>query len=774
MRQEATNTFQDGLNYDLNPLMTPNNVLTDCLNGTFLTFNGDELTLQNDAGNIRIIVPYDNATLYNPSAIYDVNSKVYVIDRNYKIYYEKITEGENDLTNESVWSKCEVKLSDGFYPLGIKEYGGVLYIVSGKKPDNMGEQWISNTVYPKDSIVFNQTTDDKYYYKAKQLNNLALPIESDDYWEYIGVEKDYINSYGEVEFGSYPSPEAMTTTEYPGLVLNKNVYNVNSNSPDNIYTVLYSPQIINNNVFKSGQHITFDSTNLSENVNNISRFVKVGNNIEYVPKFYKIKLLHQLSNGFMDLTDYVWEEFKKTNSFISGSKLFWFQDPSFKFYCPTQYKGKVAISVEIEDLEKFELAEPLSIDFNNSTNSYSVEIKVTAIGKGLVNPTLVHFKIWVEDGDFEYTQDKTIINNLSTFSYMSIGFSENQNKILHYEITPIINSYLDGELPKEYSDKWMIKGSRLLSTEFDAISLKPNKWSCLSPQPKKDIVELILQDYQGRNIDLENNFPEEPWVFLMQGFTPTDPTSQIIRYYTKHPLTKKATMVNTITGDVINQEIPEEIKNYLENTTVELNAPECGTVRITINTNIKLRASSEITILQNGETISVGGPLNIFYADVVIDIPFTITINSPGYNIITYSDTIMAAKTYNFGLIAHIYFNWNKIVTSDVVTGTGMSCTWEDDRVLSWVGLPVIYRTSTNVESEALTLNPSNGVRKATKVISEVKTFVLGEVTLSGLDYLSIDYDNVSSGTSYKQDPVTNIIFKGSYSVIMDPNNTIS
>ena len=54
MKKETVNLFGKGLNYDLNPLTTPNDVLTDCVNGTFITFNGDELILQNDAGNTKI------------------------------------------------------------------------------------------------------------------------------------------------------------------------------------------------------------------------------------------------------------------------------------------------------------------------------------------------------------------------------------------------------------------------------------------------------------------------------------------------------------------------------------------------------------------------------------------------------------------------------------------------------------------------------------------------------------------------------------------------
>lgn len=79
MSQEATNTFSEGLIMDLNPLTTPNNVLTNCLNGTFITFNGNEFVLQNDMGNGRV------ETAYLPS---------------------------------------------GYVPVGIKEHGGIIYVAS--------------------------------------------------------------------------------------------------------------------------------------------------------------------------------------------------------------------------------------------------------------------------------------------------------------------------------------------------------------------------------------------------------------------------------------------------------------------------------------------------------------------------------------------------------------------------------------------------------------------------------------------------------------------
>ena len=76
---EATNVFSEGLITDLNPITTPNNVLTNALNATLITMNGNEFVLQNDLGNGRVET---------------------------------------------------AKLPTGFVPLGVKEYGGIIYVAS--------------------------------------------------------------------------------------------------------------------------------------------------------------------------------------------------------------------------------------------------------------------------------------------------------------------------------------------------------------------------------------------------------------------------------------------------------------------------------------------------------------------------------------------------------------------------------------------------------------------------------------------------------------------
>ena len=109
MIKEATNSFSEGIISDVNPINTPNTALTDCVNGTILTYNGNEYSLQNDMGNFGL-------------------------------------------------KNC--KLSEGYVPIGMKEYGGILYIVSFNPAENKTEigSYPSTKVGVKDD-------DGNYVYK---------------------------------------------------------------------------------------------------------------------------------------------------------------------------------------------------------------------------------------------------------------------------------------------------------------------------------------------------------------------------------------------------------------------------------------------------------------------------------------------------------------------------------------------------------------------------------------------------------------------------------
>ena len=97
--QQAQNVFTSGINKDLNPISQKNDTLTDALNATTITFNGNELLLQNDMGNTNLT--------YYPK-IYNSQDGTYTFSPNCKM----------------------VKLKDGYIPIGMKEFGDVVYIIS--------------------------------------------------------------------------------------------------------------------------------------------------------------------------------------------------------------------------------------------------------------------------------------------------------------------------------------------------------------------------------------------------------------------------------------------------------------------------------------------------------------------------------------------------------------------------------------------------------------------------------------------------------------------
>jgi hypothetical protein len=104
MKKEAVNTFSEGLNYDLHPLVTPNNLLTDVVNGTFITFNGNELSLQNDAGNIVLNIKNsnDNIPTYIPGKLdYAIGDLVAITDSSNRLrYYECLLAGTTEVPSD--------------------------------------------------------------------------------------------------------------------------------------------------------------------------------------------------------------------------------------------------------------------------------------------------------------------------------------------------------------------------------------------------------------------------------------------------------------------------------------------------------------------------------------------------------------------------------------------------------------------------------------------------------------------------------------------------
>lgn len=132
----AQNSFNGGLLKDMHPTVTPNTVLTDCVNGTIITFDGNEFLLQNDLGNGRV-------------------------------------------------ESCVLKKD--FVPLGIKQYGGIIYIASVNPLT--GECELGSFPSPERNITSDELP-----------NNLDIEILNSDVYQNGSINGISIN-YLKVDFG---------------------------------------------------------------------------------------------------------------------------------------------------------------------------------------------------------------------------------------------------------------------------------------------------------------------------------------------------------------------------------------------------------------------------------------------------------------------------------------------------------------------------------------------------------------------------------------------
>lgn len=162
-RQEAINQFNNGLLMDLHPLTTPNNVLTDCLNGTLITYNGNEFVLQNDMGNYKLSM---------------------------------------------------AKLNPEYVPVGLKEYGDIIYIVSVnpiKKLVEIGSFPSQQTIFDSESEGEEQNIE-SYTFAINDIVNYTDLKKSIPLYIY-SVADDFLLNPGDKYF-LYSDDDVKQSDEY--------------------------------------------------------------------------------------------------------------------------------------------------------------------------------------------------------------------------------------------------------------------------------------------------------------------------------------------------------------------------------------------------------------------------------------------------------------------------------------------------------------------------------------------------------------------------------
>ena len=138
MQKEAINTFSEGLITDISPISFQNNTLSYCLNGTFITYNGNEFILQNEMGNS-------------------------------KIEY--------------------AKLPNGYIPIGIKEHGGIIYVASYNPISKKGQ--VGSFPSPQRNFTPDENKTDNILTKSSFDNNynpVKIPLNIDGSVLNIGDE----------------------------------------------------------------------------------------------------------------------------------------------------------------------------------------------------------------------------------------------------------------------------------------------------------------------------------------------------------------------------------------------------------------------------------------------------------------------------------------------------------------------------------------------------------------------------------------------------------
>lgn len=167
-RTSTTNQFSDGLVMDMNPLVTPNTVLTNALNATLITMNGNELVLQNDMGNGKVETAYLPEG-YVPLGTAELGGIVYIVSYNpfrKTCQIGSFPSPERNLVGDEVGDPVTLYASK-FY----KQVGDLQFITTPQQAIILTDK----TINPGDKFIVYFSNDDKLADKVDHLSAYGEP-----------------------------------------------------------------------------------------------------------------------------------------------------------------------------------------------------------------------------------------------------------------------------------------------------------------------------------------------------------------------------------------------------------------------------------------------------------------------------------------------------------------------------------------------------------------------------------------------------------------------
>lgn len=452
------NTFSDGLNTDLHELVTPNTVLTDCVNGTLITYQGNEYVLQNDQGNISLdksYLPVD----YVPVGFKEHNGIIYIVSH-------------NPITNKS---------QIGTYP--SPEYTSV------SSSNNQTVETLDITINTIDLTSNNIVEDIFANYSGAYVD--WLTSKQSNYTEESSLEDPEQTCYAQTYYKDQQKDIYLTdTTENnylnPGDQIQINVNEDNDNSSAN---ELLTPEF----PFQKRNYYTISKASYTNSINNLIQQSTSGTITLNSNGYLKCKseVVDAQSDINIELVSYPTEYYivpgtenekkvyGKLNAAITANitltqDSFLFRDSNNNYIEVPITNTNILLACKTttftDEDEEPELAYKIISNAQKIGNTYSFsethlvelninteKIKIEVIPYLLYNNYLLYFDTgyysWYVEKSWEYTErTEGVYNNLTLFKYKFNGSPKPSSITIQYNDS---NSDQIGSLiPKLYSLSW--------------------------------------------------------------------------------------------------------------------------------------------------------------------------------------------------------------------------------------------------------------------------------------------------------------------------------